>query len=455
LKPLPCTVFGVQEAVTAFRTMQGARHIGKIVLVPPAGVRDEAGALAMRSDATYLITGGLGGLGLAVAQGLAERGARHLLLLGRRLPEAGAAAQLDALAQTGVSIAVVQADVADLAQLRAALRQVDLQHPLRGVVHCAGVLDDASLLQQTPARFAKVLAPKVQGAWHLHQLLQHEPLDFFVLFSSAASLLGSRGQANYAAANAFLDDLAHHRRARGLPALSINWGAWSEVGMAARLAQAHRAEMAAHGVRTISPAQGVAALAHLLGCGAAQVGVLPLDWAALQAADDAALHLPLLSNFVAEAPARAQGSARLADPLQLTRTRLNAASPEQQSELLRTYLVQQVAHVLHVPVQELNADDPLTYMGLDSLMAVELRNRINTDLQYAVPLSQLLEGLSVTDLHRLLLDELGAGAATGVLVTPAEVELDPAAVLSELDAMSEKEVDRLLRQLLAEEGLQP
>ncbi len=300
LRALPCTVFPMQQAAAALRTMQQARHIGKIVLTPPAGVRNADQSLAVRGSATYLITGGLGALGLTAARWLVEQGARHLLLIGRKGPQPGAAAELDELAQMGVSVRVVQADVAELGELAAALEQIDEGTPLKGVIHCAGVLDDGALLQQSSERFAKVLAPKAQGAWNLHQLTQDMALDFFVLFSSASSVLGNRGQANYAAANACLDALAQHRHARGLPALSINWGAWAEAGMAAGLARSRRAQMAVQGVRMITPAEGTAALARLLGQSAPQVGVFALDWAKLQAREPALARIPLLDNFVAQ-----------------------------------------------------------------------------------------------------------------------------------------------------------
>ena len=260
--------------------------------------------LAIRQDGTYLITGGLGGLGLAVAEWLAERGARHLLLLGRRVPTAAVQLQLDALAAQGVTVTVAQADVSDKQRLQAILDQIDAAYPLCGVIHGAGVLDDGALQQQNSARFAKVLAPKVQGAWNLHLLTQGMALDFFVLFSSAAALLGSRGQANYAAANAFLDALAHHRHAQGLPGLSIDWGAWAEVGMAAQLVRTQRTQLAAQGMRAIAPAQGVAALAHLLGQPTPQVGVIPVNWATVM--DNGAFSNPFFDAFRAQALTAAQ-----------------------------------------------------------------------------------------------------------------------------------------------------
>ena len=192
-----------------------------------------ANSLPVRPDATYLVTGGLGGIGFALAGWLVDQGARHLLLLGRRNANDEQRRLLQAFEARGAQIAVRSVDVGDADILAQTFQEVrDGMPPLSGVFHAAGVLDDATLLQQTWDRFARVVAPKALGAWNLHRLTEHLPLDFFVLFSSAAGTIGSPGQSNYALANSFLDGLAEYRRQRGLPALSIAWGAWQDVGMA-------------------------------------------------------------------------------------------------------------------------------------------------------------------------------------------------------------------------------
>ena len=238
----------------------------------------------VHAQATYLITGGLGGIGLAVAHWLAQQGARQIMLLGRSKPTAALQPALDALTALGVKLTLVQADVTVPTQLQAALAQIDAAMPLRGIIHAAGVLDDAALSNQNWSRFAHVLAPKMVGAWQLHRLTRNMALDFFVVFSSTAGLLGNRGQANHAAANAFLDAFVHYRRAQGLPALSINWGAWAEIGAAAELVRTQQQQMAAQGMGVITPQHGLAALGYLLTQlanqqGASQVGVVPIHWA--------------------------------------------------------------------------------------------------------------------------------------------------------------------------------
>ncbi|MGH7735956.1 MAG: SDR family oxidoreductase, partial [Gemmatimonadales bacterium] len=244
--------------------------------VEPAETR--AGSSAFRADATYLITGGLGALGRVVATWMVEQGARHLVLMGRGATEASAQETLDALRAAGTEVMVARGDVTRADQVAAVLESIGASMPpLRGVVHAAGVLDDGIVARLDERQLREVMAPKVQGAWNLHALTRDAALDFFVLFSSAASLLGSPGAANYAAANAFLDALAWQRRAEGRPALSIDWGPWAGLGFSAR-AQAH-GHLTQHGVEALPAAECLRALTYLLPRSATQVAVLHVDWA--------------------------------------------------------------------------------------------------------------------------------------------------------------------------------
>nr|QEO74256.1 Beta-ketoacyl synthase [uncultured bacterium] len=263
------------EDQVAFR--HGRRYVARLVRHSAAAERSD---LAIRPDATYLITGGQQGLGLQTAKWLVGRGARSLVLVGRRDRANEISHDLAELRRSGAVVEALRADVSDAAQVAEVLAHIaDHLAPLRGIVHSAGVLDDGALAQQTPARFRRVLAPKMLGGWHLHQLTREQPLDFFVLYSSMVSLLGSPGQANHAAANAFLDALAHHRRGLGLPALSINWGVWSEIGAAVRHQAVRRVKT--QGIGMIDPRQGTQILQHLLSRESAQVGVAPIDWGLL------------------------------------------------------------------------------------------------------------------------------------------------------------------------------
>jgi len=271
--------------------------------------------------------------------------------------------------------------------------------PLRGVVHAAGVLADGILLQMDPARFRAVMAPKVDGAWNLHVLTAGRALDFFVLFASAAGVLGSPGQGNYAAANAFLDALAHHRQARGLAALSIDWGPWSEVGLAARPDRGGR--LAAQAMKSLDPGQGVACLARLWSTPAPQVGVMPVDWAEWRQVHRAAAGVPMLSDFQAvEAGGPEAPTSDLAAALP------RASGPAERQRLVESHLQREVARVLGLSVSRLDVNQPLSTLGIDSLMAVELKNRIESELNVAVPLIRVIQGPSVAELAALLLSLL-------------------------------------------------
>ncbi len=242
LRPLPHHVFPVTRIADAFRDMAQGRHVGKLIISMQdrAGLRVERDArrsFAIDPDASYLITGGLGGFGLAVANHLARGGARHLALVGRRGLSPATEPSVESLRRSGVEVMVCQADVTDREQVQRVVAAVQRMAPLRGVMHAAMVLDDAPIERLTEERMWKAMAPKIMGAWHLHALTAEIPLDFFVLFSSFASIVGNPGQANYVAGNAFLDALAYYRRERGLPALAINWGVVGEVGHVAASAE--------------------------------------------------------------------------------------------------------------------------------------------------------------------------------------------------------------------------
>ena len=239
--PLPHRVFPAARAVEAFRCMQHSRHIGKIVLAlsgadRPAVVARSASGLSLPPDATYLVSGGRGGFGLATAEWLARAGARHLALVGRSAATGpDAAMTLERLRGDGVEIRELAADIADAAQVEALLERIRRDMPaLKGIVHCAAAIEDASLVNMTEDSFYRVLRPKIAGAWNLHRQTLDRDLRFFVMYSSATTLFGNEGQANYVAANLYLEALAAHRRGLGLPALAVAWGAIGEVGHLAR-----------------------------------------------------------------------------------------------------------------------------------------------------------------------------------------------------------------------------
>jgi amino acid adenylation domain-containing protein/non-ribosomal peptide synthase protein (TIGR01720 family) len=326
-------------------------------------------------------------------------------------------ATLDAWRGEGVEVAVAAADVADEEQLRRALAE-SVQHiALRGVIHAAGVLDDGVLLQLDRTRFARALAPKVQGAWNLHRATLDAPLDFFVLFSSVACLFGSPGQGNYAAGNAFLDALAHERRRRGLPALAINWGPWAEVGMAARTAQGDL--HGSRGVQALPPAQALQALERLLGADTPQAGVMAVEWGRMLASY--AGGPPPLLRDLAELTAKAPPKEHK------VRTQLLALSAEERLPALEAYLAGQLARVMQTEASKIDVKQPLNALGLDSLMVIELKNLLEADSGVVLPIARFLEGPSVSQLAQLVLDGLAAPqqpeAAVAVESEPDEYPL--------------------------------
>lgn len=401
LRPLKHTVFEITEAPTAFRYMAQAKHIGKVVMTLPPVLPQQP---VVRPDGTYLITGGLGALGQLTALWLAEQGAKGLLLVGRKPPSAIARSWISDLEAQGVTVTTAQADVADRGAIAPLLEQCPL--PLRGVIHAAGVLDDGVLQNQTWERFQSVLAPKVQGAWSLHDLTRSHDLDFFVCFSSVASLLGSAGQANYAAANAVLDSLMHHRRRLGLPGLSVNWGAWA-VGMSTQLMERERQRLKSQGMTLITPEQGLPLLSELLRQNQVQAGVLPIDWAAFRAAQPGRALPPFFERVLpAEEPAAAPAAPALLQSLQ--------QGGDSQSDLygnrlerLQQFIREQLAKVLGFSTPELiDIHDDFSDLGMDSLMAVEFTNRLQVGLGYSISQSLLFDYSSIAALAEHLATRL-------------------------------------------------
>jgi hybrid polyketide synthase/nonribosomal peptide synthetase FtdB len=375
--------------------------------VPPAPA---GGGLAVRPDGWYLVTGGLGGIGLAVAEWLVGKGARRLALLARRPPREAARAGLARMEAAGASVLTLAADVADPAQLDAALARLAADGaPLAGVFHAAGVTDDRLLQDLDRARFHAVAAAKIWGAWHLHTRTAGAPLDAFVLFSSASALLGSPGHGNYAAGNAFLDALAHHRHALGLPALAVNWGLWTEVGLITGLGDGG-ARLVERGFRGFTPAQGIAALERLLGADAPQAGFMPMDWQTWSQFYPAVAALPFFAP-VAGAAAAAAGA-----PRRLDRRALDAAAAPERPALVADYLRGLLRRLLGAAAGEVGAEDSLHRLGVDSLVGIEIKNRVEADLGVTVPMVSLLDGSSVA---RLAAEIAGRAARGGGPERPA------------------------------------
>jgi NAD(P)-dependent dehydrogenase (short-subunit alcohol dehydrogenase family)/acyl carrier protein len=344
-----------------------------------------------------------------VARWLAGHGARYLLLVGRGGPTPAAHQVLRELEREGVQVHVEHADVSQREQVSRVLAAMATMPPLRGVMHTAGVLDDGVLLQQDEKRFANVMAPKVEGAWNLHVLTRQTPLDFFVMFSSIASLLGTAGQGNYAAANAFLDALAHLRRAQNLPAVSVNWGPWAKAGMAASLGLEGERKFADRGIELMLPEQGLQVLGEILAANPIQVAVVPIDWERyLHSSQNG--HQPSLLRTLSDASRPAKHHDADLAPLQARQSEpLPESSADQFRERVRLQVQEHAVRVLGLnSSQPLDGQRPLTDLGLDSLMAVELVNAIAKSTGFRLPSDLVFDRPTVDGLTGYLTGQMQA-----------------------------------------------
>ena len=397
LTPLVHSRWSMAEAVSAMQFMRAARHIGKIVLTNSPL---ETGRL--RGDGTYLVTGGLGGIGCALAGWLADRGAGAIVLNGRRDPDPEAIETIDTLRGRGVTVQVEIADVTDTAAVDAMLERIDATlPPLAGVIHSVGVLSDAVLANQSWDSFRQVLWPKMLGAWHLHRATMHRDLDMFVLFSSVAGVLGNAGQANHAAANAFLDQLAAHRRAFGLPGQTIAWGAWSGLGEAEEQRERIESQLEATGTGWITPQQGLRALETLVRQDAPAGMVASVDWPTFATAHD---DLPPFLEELSSADDMDEASESSEDVL----SQLRVASQTEPESILVSFLQKELQAVMRLPSPPSNSIGFFD-LGMDSLMAVELRNRLNRAFagEYVVSNTAVFDYPDISTLARYLADELG------------------------------------------------
>ncbi|PSF38588.1 polyketide synthase [Aphanothece hegewaldii CCALA 016] len=411
LKPLPFSIFSSKRVIDAFRKMSHAKHIGKILIKSPK-------TSVIRSNGTYLITGGLGDIGLKVAQWLIEKGASTLILVGRNKPSTQAQETITQLTRHTTKVLVCQADVSNYHDISEIFQKAKTLPPLRGIIHAAGVLDDGILENQTWERMNQVYLPKIQGAWNLHKLSQNLPLDFFILFSSAASLLGSGGQANYVGANSFLDSLASARHKMGLPAMSINWGAWSEIGLAARN---HTASSSIPGMDAIAPEHGLNILEQLLTESIAQIGVINLDWSKIPKS-------PFLSEIITE-----------------TNNNIVSLYQDVQKNDLMTHVLLQLATVLGLKsIEAIDPQQGFIELGLDSLTSVEFRNRLSMTLNCTLPSTLAFDYPTVTDLVNYLMKTLYTNKnAPKQIVSASLPDLDTI-----LEDLSDSEAEILLNEML-------
>ncbi|UJP07752.1 MAG: SDR family NAD(P)-dependent oxidoreductase, partial [Nitrosomonas sp.] len=386
--------------------------------------------------ASYLITGGFGGFGLEVAHWLVKQGAKHLVLVGRR-GAAGEAAQkaMKQLHAKGVNVMAAAADIADAQQVSRLLTQIDeAMPPLKGVFHGAAVLDDAPILDLTPQRMAAVMQAKAVSAWHLHRLTQNHSLDFFVMCSSVSALIGNGRQANYAAANTFLDALSWHRQALGLPSTTINWGAIN-TGMAVDSAEVKK-HLALMGMNTLPAKQALECWKFLHDKRIAQYGLMDVSWPRWQEFEPTggqSLRFRHLANVVANAAA-----------VTSLAMEMSVLSPEEQQIRLEDLLSELVAKTLRLPRNKINTQASLSQMGIDSLMAAELQAEINQALGVRISTLELMRGQNLGHLARLLADKANLSAA------PATTANHSGESSELIERLSEQDVTILLNQLLVE-----
>ena len=416
LPPLPLRILPAAQIQNGFRQMGQGTHIGKLVIDMTQTwgmVQRTQRDAKIRGDATYLLTGAFGGIGLETARWLADRGAKHLVMLSRSGPKTDHARQaLDELRELGVEVRVAKCDINDAEKLAELIADVrNEMPPIVGVFHLAMVLDDVVIGKLDRERFLNVTRPKAHGAWHLHRLTRDCPMELFVLFSSVSSVVGNFGQANYAAANAALESLAAHRRSQGLPATAINWGVLGEVGYVAEredlsesLGKLGFTEMTVEDIRaTMDASLDIGGVASEL---PATVAVR-VDWPKLgQRFRNALLTPGLISKLVASDEAEEETTGGI-------RESLDEAQPADRSGLMLNFTRTRVARVLGMSPQKTEIDRPLSEMGLDSLMAVELASIVETDLGVSVPVSALSREVTISKLSDTLLGAMfGTDAVT-------------------------------------------
>ncbi len=402
---LEVVLSSTNEDHIAFRDKQ--RYVARLVRSKPQPFQNKP----FQADSTYLITGGLGFLGLRLAHWMVTQGAQHLVLTGRRSKPDTA---IQVLEKMGASVLALQADVSDFEQMSWVFKQIT-QFPLRGVIHAAGVPGSQPIQALTAHAFETMFRPKITGAWILHQLTKEMALDFFVCFSSASAVWGAKGQAHYGAANHFLDMLAHYRRAMGLPALTLNWGLLEGGGMVSD--REYHQWLVKTGVEGFQPEQGFMAFAYLLGTEAIQTTIAKVNWKTFKTLYEARQPRPLLEEIEDTQESNKQQSVEISQ-------RLKEWPASEHETLLTEYLRAQVALTLHMSPSKLDVQQPLNKMGLDSLMMMELRSRIVEELDAEIPMAKLMGGVSVIELVTEIKPQLKESSVQQTTIKPSILDAE-------------------------------
>ncbi len=443
LRPLPFRAFPASRIDSAFRLMAGGKHIGKVVVAFPTPFVPQRGELPapgfeVKPDGCYLITGAFGGYGKVLARWLAECGARHLVLTSRGGASSPEASKfVEDLQERGVNVRVVTADIGASDDVRRLFAEIKSgAQPLHGLFHLAMVIDDAPLAALTPERMRTVLGPKADGAWLLHQATLEMKLDCFVMFSSVSSIFGNPAQGNYSAANAFLDSLAHHRQALGLPALSVNWGVLGGEGFVARNERVADF-LARQGTIAISPGEATALLESFLRAGSAQAISIRVDWRKWRQFFRGMQENPFLERIFA-----ALENEESVGATNNWRSRIDAASPAEKQAVICQAARETIGFVLRVKPDSLRDDQPLTDLGLDSLMGVEIETSLEAAVGVPLPPTSLMRARTIGQIASLIAGHLG-GAAPVAESTPVSAQTEATGAV-DLDAISDEEIERLL-----------
>ncbi len=438
-QPLPVTVHPANEPSAPFRYMAQARHIGKIAIRMGRDVQvlPAADAPLFSADATYLITGGLGGVALRLAEWMAQNGAGHLALVSRREVSEEAAAIIHRIEAIGASVQVIRADITRQAELDRALLTIRQKGPaLKGILHTAALVDDALIRDLSPEQFPSVMGPKIDGTWRLHQATLQEDLDFFVLFSSIAAIHPQPGMGSYAAANAFLDAFAFYRRTLGLPATSVNWGGWNEIGLARAAGTGRSIEgYVRQGMINFSGDEALEALGAAIRENPVQAVAVLFEWRTFAEFYGADQIPPLFRDFTSRVATHASSSSR-SEILDLL---TEAESAEQRTESMEAYLQETLSLVLKLAKRKIDRERPLGTMGLDSLMGLEFVRRLGSALQIAVPATVVFNYPTIRLLAPHLMQRMQLQPLHGSAKAPDEPQKTIFAVLpieiSEEDAL--------------------
>ena len=437
---------GAADIPAVWSATDGSSAERLVVTLEGAAIDASALSAGRLAGGSYLVTGGLGALGLLTARWLAEHGARRLFLVGRRPASPEALRMIDAIKAVGAEVQVRQVDVSERDAVRALLAEIDTGGaPLVGIVHAAGVLDDGTVMDMTPERFRHALQAKAGGAWHLHELTADRPLTLFVLFSSIVPLFGLAGQVNYAAANAFLDALALHRRRRGRAATSIGWGPWADVGLAAAGGQ-RGARLSDRGFPSLSPQKALARLGSLLEVAPPCAAIADVDWQAFASAYPHVVSWPLFAHV---RPAGAGGNATDGSTSVFLAAARQVGPGPSRDRFIETHLQALTARVLGVAPARIGLQRPLRTLGLDSLIGLELRNLLERDFGVPIPATLVWNFPTVTALAGELAKRAGL-----IDTRPATVAAPPEAgeagddallaMLEELEDMSETDAQQAL-----------